>query len=140
MAELPGSQQHLAPQCWHEPASQHYACLSARRRAQTLKLQKIELKPVKESQSGCRPVIRSSGCSISPCKEEVLSASPLQPVALLTHRSQDSDTPTPGLSSVVASLLPCDLQLHPLVGCIQLQGRKRPPCCIAGHRDVSLQP
>ena len=60
-----------------------------------MKLQKIELKPVKESQSGCRAVIRSSGCSIFPCKEEALSASPLQPVALLTHGSQDTDTPIP---------------------------------------------
>lgn len=47
--ELPGSQQHLALQCWHKPAGQHYACVSARRRAQTLKLQKVELKPVKAS-------------------------------------------------------------------------------------------
>lgn len=103
---LPGPQQHLAPQCWHEGAGQHYACISARRRAQTLKLQKIELKPVNESQSGCRAVIRSSGCSIFPCKEEALSPSPLQPVALLTHESQDSNTPIPVPSSVVASL-PC---------------------------------
>lgn len=40
-------------------------------------------------------MIRSSGCSIAPCKEEALSASPLQPLALLTHRPQDSDTPVP---------------------------------------------
>lgn len=105
-----------------------------------MKLRKIELKPVNESQSGCRAVIRSSGCSISPCKEEALSPSPLQPVALLTHGSQDSNTPIPVPSSVVASLLPCDLQLHPLVECIQLQGRKKPPCCIAAHRHVSLRP
>lgn len=137
---LPGPQQHLAPQCWHEGAGQHYACISARRRAQTLKLQKIELKPVNEIQSGCRAVIRSSGCSISPCKEKALSPSPLQPVALLTHELQDSNTPIPVPSSMVASLLPCDLQLHPSVECIQLQGRKRPPCCIAAHRHVSLRP
>lgn len=105
-----------------------------------MKLQKIELKPVKESQSGCRAVIRSSGRSIFPCKEEALSASPLQPVALLTHGLQDSDTPIPVPSGTVASLLSCDLQLHPLVGCVQLQGRKRPLCCIAARRGVSLQP
>lgn len=76
--ELPGYQQHLALQCWHKHAGQHFPCVSASRRAQTLKLQKTELKPVKENQRGCGAVIRSRGCSVSPCKEEeVLSTSPL---------------------------------------------------------------
>ena len=83
--------------------------------------------------------MRCIGCSICQRKEE-LSASPLQPVALVTHRPQDSDTSGPAPSGVVASLLPRDLQLHPLVGCIQMLGRKRPPCCNVARRDVSLQP
>lgn len=54
----------------NEGASQHHACTSATTRAQTLKLQKMEFKPGRESQSGC---------SISPCKEDVLLPSPHSP-------------------------------------------------------------
>lgn len=59
-----------------EGASQHYACVSTRRRAQTLKLKRMEFKPVKESQSGCRAVIRVVAAAFLPLKRMCFLPSP----------------------------------------------------------------
>lgn len=63
----------------HEGASQHYACASARTRAQTLKLQKTEFKPVKKIQSGCRAVIRVAAAAFFHVKRMCFLPSPHSP-------------------------------------------------------------